>query len=188
MLRLLPKGRSLSRFKHMATQTQPRQSLDVRQSAEYQTLLSAFRNLDSSDAASQAFRETYTSEHKQVWANKHGGLKLLQSGRRCVHRLTGTNPRCSGFDEGCRPPRDDHPTLWLWKGEPVVYVYQPYGLSGRDTQQLVEYCEKMNLDFRIDSLLAWHYPGYVLLIELWRKDFDRSQLRNLYLPKGKLNV
>jgi hypothetical protein len=65
----------------------------------------------------------------------------------------------------------------------VVYVYQPYGLSGSDTKQLVEYCEKMDLDFSIHSLLAWHYPGYVLLVELWRKDFDRNQLKNLYLEK-----
>ncbi|MFL6353355.1 MAG: hypothetical protein ACJ74Z_16105 [Bryobacteraceae bacterium] len=172
----------------MATQTQERLFSDVRKSEEYRALLTAFRNLDSPDAASRAFQQMYGEEHQYVWAKKNGGLKLVQRAKTCVHRLSRTGPRCSGFDEGCRPPRDDHHSLWTWQGKPVIYVYQPYGLSDSDTKQLVEYCETMHLGFSIDAHLAWHWPGNVLLIELWRKDFDRSQLRNLYLPKEKANA
>ena len=170
----------------MNTPTQPKRFSfpGVRHSLKYRALLTALQNLDNSDAALYAFHDVHGPEYQYVWARSNGGLKLVQRGRICVHRLSSRRgPPCSGYDYGCQPPGNEHGSLWSWKGKPVVYVYQPYGLSGRDIKALVAYCEKMRLDFSIDARLAWHSPGNVLLIELWRKDFDRTQLRNPYLAK-----
>jgi hypothetical protein len=161
-------------------QAQPKKYSALTESAEYQALLTALREIDNSDAASRAFNETYRDQYREIWRNKNGGLERVESGRTCIHRLTRTKPHCCGHDDDCRPPGDDHHSIWSWQGKPVLYVYQPYGLSGEKTAALVRYCEKMGLAFRINALLAWHNPGDVLLIELWRKDFDRWQLPNLY--------
>lgn len=108
---------------------------------------------------------------KKQWAERYG-LKEAK-GPVCAMRLLGK--KCGQFDSRtgtlekceCRPPGSDHASLWRYKTNPVVYVYQPYGLSGNIMNELGEYCRKWGFLIRIDTWPAWHYRGRVLFVEIY---------------------
>ena len=107
----------------------------------------------------------------KLWASKYG-LKQAR-GPVCAARLLGK--KCSGaavYREGkclCRPPGSDHETLWCHEGKPVVYVFQPYGLSGSQMDELSSYCQKWGFQMTVDTWPAWHYPGRILFVEIYKR-------------------
>lgn len=95
-------------------------------------------------------------------------------GRRCVQRLLGK--RCIRHDpEECRPPGDDHATLWTRNGRPFSYTFEPYGLSFADLAALVRFCDTYGLQARIDTE-SWYYPGTTLLVEIRTPEMWKVEL------------
>lgn len=110
---------------------------------------------------------------KKQWADRYG-LKEAK-GPVCAMRLLGR--KCREFDSKtgsfgkceCKPPGSDHASLWRYKTNPAVYVFQPYGLSGDTMNELGDYCRKWGLKAGINTWPAWHYPGRVLFVEIYPK-------------------
>ena len=105
------------------------------------------------------------------WASKYG-LKEAR-GPVCAMRLLGK--KCSRVVDyreencACQPPGPDHETLWCHRGKPVVYVFQPYGLSWSMMEDLISYCQRWGFQMNVDTWPAWHYPGHVLFVEIYQK-------------------
>lgn len=119
--------------------------------------------------APQAVRDAM----RENWQQIHGLRPAGGSTAYCICRLLGR--RHGRY--GCvvpAPPGCDHPSLWLRDGKPVVFVFQPYGLTHAQLVSLVAYAEELGLHLRIDTWPAWHYPGHVLHVELWR-DVDAAR-------------
>lgn len=121
----------------------------------------------------QAFHRL-SGNAKAQWSNRYG-LKEAK-GPCCAMRLLGN--KCREFDSNtarrgdceCKPPGSDHASLWRYKTDPVVYVYQPYGLDGETMEELGDYCRKWGFEANIDTWPAWHYPGRVLFVEVYPKE------------------
>lgn len=113
--------------------------------------------------ASDVYASAVMERRKAEWL-LHRALKQSQ-GHSCVKRLLS---HCDG--RHCLfPPGNDHPSLWLFDGKPIVYVFQPYGMNQSDVEGLVTFCQVHQLSFDIDTWPAWHYPNRVLHVEIWRK-------------------
>jgi hypothetical protein len=104
-------------------------------SPEYLKAVQVLRQLaqkESLDHALQAWAESCADERREAWAQSYG-LKESK-GHVCLTRFLGK--QCDSVN--ClRAPGDDHRSLWIKHGKPVVYVYQPYGLRGEDALSLV---------------------------------------------------
>lgn len=92
---------------------------------------------------------------------KRNGLKP-SNGARCVSRLLGK--QCKYSLHPCTPPAVDHISLWNKDGKPHVYVSQPYAISWKNLQQIVDYCREHGLQAQI-SAESWHFPGQTVLLE-----------------------
>jgi hypothetical protein len=68
--------------------------------------------------------------------------------------------------QDCAPPAGDHDTLWLKDGKPALYLMQPYGLAWDDMKKLVTFCERHGLRAQVDTWPSFHFPGWVLSIEI----------------------
>ena len=117
---------------------------------------------------------------------QHRGVRRSE-GRQCVLRLAGVNrcdscgpwhndfrngsdqPDCQGDGRGSL---FDHASLWVKDGEPSIFVFQPYGISGHGLAVLTTFCDEYGLEASIDTRPAWHYPGYVLMVEVTKVDDD----------------
>lgn len=107
-------------------------------------------------------RAEETGDIAAAWALRNN--VQISTGTRCPCRLTR---RTCGYrmDECCRPPGDDHGSLWNKNGKPWVYVFQPYGI---DAAALGTWCDAHGLTAFIDVKPAWHGHG-VLHVELKRR-------------------
>ncbi|MBI4377375.1 MAG: hypothetical protein HY549_13125 [Elusimicrobia bacterium] len=131
--------------------------------AAYIQALEALRALmvaQGSAAVGRAFAEVVADDHLAAFAKSRG---LKQSdGRLCVQRLIGK--QCNFQD--CAPPAGDHDTLWLKDGKPALYLMQPYGLAWDDMKALVAFCARRGLKASVDAWPSFHFPGWVLSIEI----------------------
>lgn len=111
-----------------------------------------------------------SGDAKKQWAERYG-LKEAK-GPVCAMRLLGKkckefNSRTGRFGEcECKPPGSDHASLWRHGTNPVVYVFQPYGLS---VDEISDYCRKWGFEADINTWPAWHYRGHVLFVEIYPK-------------------
>lgn len=129
----------------------------------YIQALEALRALmvaQGSGVVSRAYAEVVADEHREDFAKSRG---LKQSdGRLCVQRLIGK--QCNFQD--CAPPAGDHDTLWLKDGKPALYLMQPYGLAWEDMKALVTFCGRRGLKASVDAWPSFHFPSWVLSIEI----------------------
>jgi len=66
-----------------------------------------------------------------------------------------------------QPQWFDHGTCWTKDGRPYCVVGQPYGLSCDDLRQLA-LLVNAGFDVSVSTRPAWHYPGSVLQVEVYR--------------------
>ncbi len=108
-----------------------------------------------------------------IWAEKHGLRRSTTHA--CLRHLVGQ--RCDGISgtdiDGC-PTGDrnyaDHPTLWLQNGSREILIFQPYGLSKADIEEILEDAERYDVSLRLDAWPSWHYPGSVLTVTFQRTE------------------
>jgi hypothetical protein len=161
---------------------------------EYEAAIAALRKIEAAGIdATRAYAEA-VCEREESALERGYGLKRSK-GHVCFARLVGK--RCTRFDclypnrrqkedsPPCRIPGGDHDTLWLYKGKPVLYLAQPYEVSLETMGELVGLAKQWNLDISVDTYPAFHFPGGVLAVEVWRRDFDRVAARREMLEKEK---
>lgn len=61
-------------------------------------------------------------------------------------------------------PGDDHCSLWNKDGRAAVYLSQPYHLTMKDVQEMLEFAQKYELKFFINTYPDFHFPGSVLVV------------------------
>jgi hypothetical protein len=117
---------------------------------------------ESYDTASRVSAIVQTDHAFEAFVKRYG-LKRANGGQ-CIQRLT--QGRCyGGYPHkrcACRPPAADHITLWNKDGKPAIYVSQPYGLSYKDLQETLAFCEAYHLNVLVDTWPSWHFPGHTL--------------------------
>jgi hypothetical protein len=122
-----------------------------RQTSTYREAVRLLRELDNDNLADRAFAEAVHDRWEAGW-HRRAGLRP-SSAHSCISRVLGK--RCD--DVHCHPPATDHPSLVV-KGEEVVFVSQPYGLTWDALQAIVDYCRNHGLEATVDASLSWHFP------------------------------
>jgi hypothetical protein len=113
------------------------------------------------DTRVPASREAHhESVLRRVWAEREG--VTLTEDHACLLRLTEAGCRAPG--RSCvHLPGCDHTSLWMKDGKPHIYVTQPYNLSIERLDEMFRACRRLGLTLRVDSALAWHDAGAVLI-------------------------
>lgn len=129
----------------------------------YEALLNAKQETNA-DIASRVCAAVIAEDYEASFARVYGITR--SKGTWCIQRLLGKRCQMGRMwtSCACRPPADDHPTLWNHQGKPVFWVSQPYGLAGAHVREIVAFCETHGLDFWIDAWPGWHFPGHVLTV------------------------
>lgn len=113
------------------------------------------------DARVPVGREAHDVEAlRRSWAEREG--VTASDGHVCLLRLTDGG--CSTPGRGCQQlPGRDHTSIWIKAGKPHIYVTQPYELSPESLDAMFRACRRLRLTLRVDSALAWHDAGAVLI-------------------------
>lgn len=119
----------------------------------------------------EAARQVLMRDLKTSWAAAHGVVQA--EGPQFWGLLIG-KPPLSDFDRRRSPgalpeklPGDDHETLWLRDGLPMMYVSQPYPLDFGTIRQMTAAALMYGLEFSISARPAWWNPGKVSFV-VWR--------------------
>ncbi len=133
--------------------------------------------------AGMAYAAATANRFYQDWITTYGLTPSTKS-EECVRRLL-PGKRCTRYNPKGRcaphhPPGNDHATLWLLRGKPIVYVYQPYGVQA---DLLHKFCAEWGLMYRISTSPGWHYPSSVLHIEITTPE-GRELLREERKKRG----
>lgn len=97
---------------------------------------------------------------RRAWAQREG--VTAADHHFCLTRLTAEGCRRAG--DTCHHLRGaDHTSLWMKDGKPHIYVTQPYDLSLKRLDEMFRVCRRLGLTLRVDSAIAWHAPGAVLV-------------------------
>lgn len=115
------------------------------------------------DAVDYAYDEVAGEARRQFFLKR--GLKPDNGS--CALRLLGKHMR--KHDCACLPPGADHPVLWRKNGKPVLFSFEPYGLSSERSLGLIEFCARHGLEFHIDARWGAYYPGQTVCVMLWPK-------------------
>lgn len=112
------------------------------------------------DVAERAAAEVSSRERRKLWTvtRRHPCIKAVE-GKRCAGPCPSDH----------QPPASDHASIIERDGK-LCYYWQPYGIHWENLQALVDYCEERGLVADVDARGAWHFPGHVLGILVYRKE------------------
>ena len=127
---------------------------------EVLTTLIGEENLDS---AERAFAEAVSKEREKLFHSGEGAKQESPSNA-IVSKFLGKKRDNHWF------PGWDHVSTLVKNGEPAALLSQPYGLSTKDLEGLLEFCKEYNLDTVIRAKESWHFPGYSLLMKFTKKE------------------
>ena len=91
------------------------------------------------------------------------------SGEICISRLNGK--RCkknnkNSHQHQCGIPHDDHPSLWLRKGEPAVYCSHLYALTAEEAREIAKFCEARELEATFRPALSfWSEKTIAVIVQ-----------------------
>lgn len=128
------------------------------------------------DVVSRAYSAVASGEREREYTE---GLQLKRTtGSQCIQRLKGK--RCK-YDGECDHivPGNDHPKLWLKDGQPYSYTFEPYSLSSRKVNELVEFCERNDFVFYITNE-SMHFPTGTLFVEIVTKETDKQRSNSFF--------
>jgi len=72
----------------------------------------------------------------------------------------------------CHIPGADHVRIFRIDKDFVV-TSEPYGMTGTEIKELVEFCEKHDLTFRIDGVSS-HVIGHTFRVYIYKKDENKA--------------
>ncbi|MHB2019792.1 MAG: helix-turn-helix domain-containing protein [Candidatus Xenobia bacterium] len=138
---------------------------------DYEAAVSALLTVsehESADRARRAFAEAFSIPRLKSFAAR---FRPLDDGA-CIHRVAGKE--CNGLRPPdrmpCSIPGGDHDSMWVDARGRLVYVSQPYSLSGVELKRVVQYCEREDLELEISTADAWHFPGWTMLMRITKRD------------------
>ena len=138
---------------------------------DYEAAVSALLNVsehESEDRARRAFAEAFSIPRLKSFASRFRPLDDSP----CIHRVAGKECNLLRPPDRmpCSIPGGDHDSMWMDNKGRLVYVSQPYSLSGASLGRVVRYCEREGLRLDISTADAWHFPGWTMLVQITKKD------------------
>jgi hypothetical protein len=115
----------------------------------------------------QAFPHISAHRYEHPW-QQQWGLSVSQ-GHPCIFRVMGNQyrRRIKPLAQG-RPLGYDHPSLWLWPGQVLCDLTQPYHSETADLQALRACAEAHDFTRNLWGYGAWHSPGHALRVAWWQ--------------------
>lgn len=132
--------------------------------------------------ADRIYAEAVHEQKERYLAAYLGGAKRSPTLHPCITRIIGRRcriarlrRRASWYDDiedgpPCRPPGDDHPSVWVRDGRAVAYVSQPYHLHHESLADIVSFCRQWGLRADIVASPSPHFPGQTITIVYQRAD------------------
>lgn len=141
----------------MAAVASKRSPMVANPSPAYQAAVQALIDLESAEGTmDRAAAEALVLLH-EAWLSRKGWHR--DDGPQDLRRVA--NPRRRGRYVGTRPEWQDHVQLYR-RGDELMGIVEPYGLSMADLRSIVAFADREGLDVTIDERNARWFPGWTV--------------------------
>ena len=143
------------------------------------TTLIRYESEHSDDYVSRAYAEVICDEFERTFKRKYKVDKESKAEPSILKLMSDKKKRRAyagsynyGLAKGLPGGIDDHPSMWLYNGKPVVYLTQPYShrVNTDTLNELLEFCNDNDLWMTVDLDVGFHFPGRVVPIVIMAKD------------------